>query len=370
MTDAIPHTLPKPDVVPELDVAALEDAPTAEALAALAHACHTVGFLRVVNHGVPVEVVDDVLAAASEVFSLDQAEKEAVHINGSLSFRGYARVGEEITLGVPDFKETFDVGLEHPPVGQDAVAAAAATGAWAGLLAGANQWPAAAPMLAPRIYAYMDAMRELGLRIMTILAAALDLPLDTFTSVYTRRPAGRPDAAGFALLRLLRYPPQAGAPRIGVGEHSDFGMLTLLATDDIGGLQVEIEPGVWRDVPPRSGTFVLNFGDLLEVWTNGYIRATNHRVISPSSTMPRFSVPFFVEPDLDATFTPLDSSRFAYAPGRRPLDAEAADAAIFQKYEGRFEDALHYGDHIFAACVRSFPTNPVSIAWLAAQREP
>ncbi len=157
-------------------------------------------------------------------------------------------------------------------------------------------------------------------RLLHELLAAIGAPEDFYDKAFADRP--------HLHLKLVRYPGSApdGAAQ-GVGAHKDYGFLTLLLQDEVGGLQVEGPDGTFIDVPPLPGAFVINLGELLEVATNGYLKATNHRVVSPPGNRERFSVPFFYNPRLDARIEPVPFPHAHHAPGvtqdaTNPLFAE------------------------------------------------
>ena len=163
-------------------------------------------------------------------------------------------------------------------------------------LAGPNRWPQLAGFR-EAVEAYHDAMCQLGYRIVDVLTGLLG---DTDGVL----------SAGFATpttwLRLLHYPPieVAEGDLYGSAPHRDFGCITILAQDDIGGLQVRNVDGAWIDVPPRPGAFIMNVGDMLHRWSNGHLLSTPHRVINHTGRE-RFSVPFFFDPHMSTLVEPL-----------------------------------------------------------------
>ena len=250
----------------------------------LRQVAHEVGFCYLVGHGVPAGLVDRVLDAARRLFALPQAAKDAIAMVRSPHFRGYTRMGGELTRGEVDWREQIDIGPERPPIG----GAGRPDYLW---LQGPNQWPAALPDL-PGIISEWDA--ELSAVSRTLLrhwAAALGSPPGVFDPAFAGQPA--------TLIKIVRYPPHAASPQ-GVGAHKDSGVLTLLLTEPGSrGLQVR-RWDRWVDVAPVAGAFVVNIGELLEVATGGYLRATEHRVNLVGATAERISVPYFFNPALDA----------------------------------------------------------------------
>jgi isopenicillin N synthase-like dioxygenase len=256
----------------------------------LREAAHEVGFFYLTGHGVPAGLGRRVLGAARRLFELPQADKDAVAMVRSPHFRGYTRLGGELTQGRVDWREQIDIGPERPPIGGPG----RPDYLW---LQGPNQWPAALPEL-PRIVQEWDAaLSSVARALLRHWAASLGSPPDVFDSAFAGRPA--------TLIKIIRYPARAASPQ-GVGAHRDAGVLTLLlAEPGTRGLQVRRanggEPGDgWVDVPPLEGAFIVNIGELLEVATGGYLRATEHRVNLEGPARERISVPYFFNPRLDA----------------------------------------------------------------------
>ncbi|WP_420845303.1 isopenicillin N synthase family dioxygenase [Mycobacterium lentiflavum] len=254
----------------------------------LREAAHEVGFCYLTGHGVPQELVARVLEAARALFALPQADKDAVAMVRSPHFRGYTRLGGELTLGEVDWREQIDIGPERPPVagpGQPDYL-------W---LQGPNQWPAALPEF-PAIIAEWDAaLSRVARTLLRHWAASLGSPPEVFDAAFAETPA--------TLIKVIRYPARAASAQ-GVGAHRDSGVLTLLlAEPGSRGLQVRRGgngDGGWIDVGPLDGAFIVNIGELLEVATGGYLRATEHRVNLGGGSAERISIPFFFNPRLDA----------------------------------------------------------------------
>ncbi len=253
----------------------------------IGEACRNVGFFYVVNHGVEEGLVRDTFARAREFFALPLEEKMAVAMKRSPWFRGYFPLGGETTdpeVGA-DPKEGFDISLELPPSDLERAPFAH--------LRGPNQWPARPVRLRPVFSAYYEALSDLGRRLSLAFALALDLP-ETFFASRLDHPT--------AILRVLHYPPRtnlpdmATLPDVGCGAHSDYGYLTILAQDEVGGLQVQNRAGKWIDAVPLPGSFVCNIGEMMARWTNDRFRATQHRVIGRHAGS-RYSVPFFFHPN-------------------------------------------------------------------------
>lgn len=278
--------------LPVLDLTRLDGPESATFLAALRDAARNVGFFYLVGHGVPEPLEAALWHEASNFFALPEAEKVAVEMIHSPHFRGYTRAGREITRGAPDWREQFDIHAERAALPQSATSAG-----WT-RLQGPNQWPPAQPGLRPALLAWQSALTAVAIRLLGAFAEALEQPKDAFEAI-TR---DLPNQA----MKIIRYPGRASeADTQGVGAHKDSGMLTLLVQDTAGGLQVQGEGG-WIDAAPLPGSFVVNIGELLELASNGYLKATVHRVVSPPAGRDRLSAAFFLGARLDATVPLLD----------------------------------------------------------------
>jgi len=278
--------------IPVVDLAPLRDGSAPGKVArdirwALANA----GFLYVRNHGTHPALVDATFAQARAFFDLPEADKMALHVSRSgATLRGYIEPFGENTdpTRTKDLKEAYDIGPETPE--RDAP------------FFGANPWPdtATLPDFATTVYACHEAMKALSLEILGAIALSLDLPRDFFAPRMSDP---------ICIQRLLHYPPQTGAVDesvIGIGAHTDYGALTVLAQDDVGGLQVMNRDGDWIAAPPIPGTFVINIGDLIQRLTNDIYLANLHRVVNTSGRE-RYSIPFFIDADADAVFAPIPS---------------------------------------------------------------
>ncbi|BCM67630.1 MULTISPECIES: isopenicillin N synthase family dioxygenase [Streptomyces] len=310
------HTATSYDQLPIIDLSAADRGPQARSLlhAQLHSAAHDVGFFQLVGHGVTRAETDALLTAMRAFFALPEADRLALDNVGSPHFRGYTRTGDERTAGARDWRDQLDIGAERPA----RIPGPGEPPYW--WLQGPNQWPAALPELRTAALAWIDKLSAVAHRLLRELLTAIGAPADFYDPVFG--PHAHPH------LKLVRYPGSAGdGTDQGVGAHKDYGFLTLLLQDTVGGLQVQREDGRFHDVPPLDGAFVVNLGELLEVATNGYLLATNHRVVSPPGATERFSVPFFYNPRLDAKVAPLPFPHASKAPGitddpTNPLYAE------------------------------------------------
>lgn len=283
MTDVRGVTGP-PVEVPTVDLRA----DSARLRQRLRDAGHEVGFFYLTGHGVQPDLVARMLDAARRLFELPQPDKDAVAMVRSRHFRGYTRLGGELTRGEVDWREQIDIGPERPAIdGLDK-----SDYRW---LQGPNQWPAALPELAGIVEEWDAALSAVARTLLRHWAASLGSPPGVFDASFADAPA--------TLIKIIRYPAPAASAQ-GVGAHRDAGVLTLLlAEPDSTGLQVRparnFDDG-WIDVPPREGAFIVNIGELLEVATRGYLRATEHRVSLRGQAGDRISVPYFFNPRLDA----------------------------------------------------------------------
>jgi isopenicillin N synthase-like dioxygenase len=319
----MPATLPVIDVTPlRLDGDAATVAREIEA------ASRASGFFYVTGHGVPASLLERLDSAAREFFALPEEQKlEIAMARGGRAWRGYFPVGGELTAGRPDHKEGLYFGTElapeHPRVR-------------AGLpLHGPNLFPRQVPGLRGAVLEYVAALTEAARLVLRGVALSLALEPGYFEDSYTATPT--------VLFRIFHYPPQPpDDDGWGVGEHTDYGLLTLLAQDRNAGLQVHTPEG-WIDAPPLPGTFVCNIGDMLDRLTGGYYRSTPHRVRNLTGR-DRLSFPFFFDPDFTAEVPPL--------PGRARLDEGGRprwDGADLQALRGT------YGDYLLGKVGKVFP---------------
>eukprot|EP01112_Ceratiomyxa_fruticulosa_P013114 TRINITY_DN3669_c0_g1_i3.p1 TRINITY_DN3669_c0_g1~~TRINITY_DN3669_c0_g1_i3.p1 ORF type:complete len:273 (-),score=56.64 TRINITY_DN3669_c0_g1_i3:594-1412(-) len=221
--------------------------------------CEKVGFFYVINHGVKKELIDKIKVEMKNFFSLPYPEKEKINKKFSTNARGYFGIAEESLDNARDLKEGFDMGLDvknpqnNPKLkGLDNY--------------GENVWPD--PTLVPNfrgvVEEYFASIFELGFVILKAFAIGLDLPPDYFDQFY------RSSIPPMPVMRLLRYPPSSHGDKdqLGCGAHSDYGFLTILYQDGIGGLEVKNSKGEWIKAVPLENSFVINIGILLAQLTN------------------------------------------------------------------------------------------------------
>lgn len=290
--------------IPLIDLERLErEGGLAAVAAAIGAACREIGFFYLVGHGIEEALRERVFEAARTLFALPPAAKERVSIARSPHNRGY--VGLAVEALDPkrggDRKEAFNIGLELAPDDPELAAGVR--------FRGLNQWPDL-PGFRETSLAWFDACWALGRRLHRAIALDLGLAPDFFEPVLDRP---------MATLRLLHYPPaDPAAPEApGAGAHTDYGNLTLLATDEVGGLEVRRRDGRWVAAPFVPGAFVCNIGDCLERWTNGVYRSTPHRVTSPRDRE-RYSIAFFLDPNPDAVVACFPSCTGPDRPPRWP----------------------------------------------------
>jgi isopenicillin N synthase-like dioxygenase len=250
-------------------------------------AARGVGFFYLVGHGIEESLVQDVLGVSRRFFALPEKDKLAIEMVNSPHFRGYNRAGYEHTRGKPDWREQVDIGPERPALPFDP------EGPPWDRLQGPNQWPEGFPEFKPVLLAYQERVTALAIRVLQAFAAALEQHEDVFAPIYT--PAPNP------LVKIIRYPGRStDESDQGVGAHKDSGFVTILLQEKQDGLQVQSDDGGWIDAPPVDGAFVVNIGEILEMASNGYLRANVHRVVSPPQGKDRLSVALFLGARHDA----------------------------------------------------------------------
>lgn len=262
----------------------------------LRQTARNIGFFYLVGHGVNLAQIRQMEQQARAFFDLPQAQKNRLNMVHSPQFRGYTGSKEEITRNQPDHREQIDLGaelpvLEHIPEDKP----------WLHLQ-GPNLWPdaTALPEFKSTVLDYQHTLRQVAIKLLRAFLVALGQPENALDDLIA-------DPA-VHLLKLVRYPASAAqADAQGVGAHKDTDILTLLLQDEVGGLQVQTDEG-WIDVPPLQDAFVINIGEILELATNGYLRANVHRVITPQGQQDRYSIAYFLAPNLNSHVTLLNLS--------------------------------------------------------------
>lgn len=296
--------------IPVIDIAALSgDDPAAFAATAreIGRAAQTVGFFYIRNHGVPEALIERTYALSRAFHTAPLEQRMEVHAARSPGTRGYipstlqwtdpdpetyrlveADPGDFDYLTKPLLHAAFDLSLEIADDDPDFRAG--------NVMLVPNQWPAWMPEMKPQVSEYYAAVAGVGARLFRAFASSLGLPEDFFAE-RTRKPPSQ--------LRLLYYPPNdlpMNKDNVGIGQHSDFECFTIL-NQLAPGLQVMNAADEWVEAPPIPGTFIVNIGDMLEGWTNGLFKATQHRVVNTGRE--RFSMPLFFAVDYDTVVEPL-----------------------------------------------------------------
>ncbi|OKH79989.1 isopenicillin N synthase family oxygenase [Mycolicibacterium sp.] len=303
--------------VPIVDISGLTSADPDERVRVateIGKAARDVGFFYISGTGMPETLFDNMLSCVKEFFALPLDEKMRSYIGLSRCHRGYVPVGEEgLETGPPDLKEAFDTALDLPADDPDHLAG--------NPMLGPNTWPEL-PGFADAVTAYYRAVLEVGHRLLWAFAVALGEDPDTFARHATKTPSQ---------LRLIHYPynPEAEDAQ-GIGAHTDYECFTLLKPT-APGLEVMNGAGDWIDVPPIPGTYVVNIGDMLELWTNGTFIATSHRVRRVKEE--RYSFPLFFNVDYHTEVKPLPQ---------------------FVSQTGTTRPTLRAGEHLFAQTAQTF----------------
>ena len=285
-------------------------------------ACRDMGFFFVVGHDVPLELQARLDSLAREFFALDDAEKAKIDMKrGGRAWRGWFPVGGELTSGQPDMKEGLYFGQE---LARSELP-----------LHGPNLFPDRPAGLRDAVLDYIDAVTRLGHALLRGISLGLGLDEDWFARNLTADP--------LVLFRLFHYPALAdGDERWSVGEHTDYGLITILYQDDAGGLGVRSPQG-WIDVPFVPNAFVVNLGDMLERMTGGRYKSTPHRV--HNTARDRLSFPLFLDPAWDADVLPVPG----LGAGGDATGADRWDGASVHEWSGT------YGDYLLTKVGRVFP---------------
>lgn len=312
--------------LPVIDVSPLLGGGDKRAADAIGAACRELGFFYATGHAIGADTLSALDRASRKFFALPESQKMKIAMaRGGRAWRGYFPVGGELTSGKPDSKQGLyfgqELGADDPRVR-------------AGLaLHGANLFPDAVPELKPAVLRFMDEATRSAHAIMQGVALSLGLDAQYFRRTYTADPT--------LLFRVFEYPADDGEGW-GVGEHTDYGLLTLLAQDENGGLQVKT-PNGWLEAPPIEGALVCNIGDMLDRLTGGVYRSTPHRVRNISGKS-RLSFPFFFDPGWNAEIVPLPAHANAHDDSR-----ERWDRANVHAFSGT------YGQYLLSKVSKVFP---------------
>jgi isopenicillin N synthase-like dioxygenase len=277
-----------------------------------------IGFFYVRNHGVDEALIAQVQALSRQFFASPLLEKLKLEPTGA--HRGYLKIGEAkmYQKARADLKESYIWGIEVPADDPDLLAG--------NRMMGLNRWPDFLPEMQPVLNAYLEATHRCADRLLRALAVAMGAHENTFVQRLVK-PISR--------AALVHYPPQpaeAGSDQFGVAPHTDYGVITLLHQDNVGGLQVATRSGQWVAATPIPGTLVVNSGDLLGRWSNDHLKSNPHRVVNASGRE-RYSIAVFVDPDYDTPIVPITS------PGEAPLYPEVSCGDYIL---GRFDASFAY----------------------------
>jgi isopenicillin N synthase-like dioxygenase len=319
--------------IPIIDVSSLVSGTEErfQAAAQIGEACREFGFFYVVGHGVAESLQDTLEDVSRRFFAQDLQTKLEIDMSrGGRAWRGYFPVGGELTSGKPDLKEGIYFGAELPPDHPQVLAGTP--------LHGANLFPGGIPQFRGAVLDYIDAMTRLGHALVGGISLSLGLEETYFATRYTADP--------LILFRIFNYPPpadQAGSDAtFGVGEHTDYGLLTILKQDLSGGLQIKSRSR-WLDAPPVPNSFVCNIGDMLDRMTGGQYLSTPHRVWNPSGRH-RLSFAFFFDPNFNAEVKPIEIRH-----GVHDNKEERWDHTSVHEFDGT------YGDYLLRKVSRVFP---------------
>lgn len=272
-------------------------------------ACHEIGFIYLKNPGISPTLIEQLFNNSKQFFSQPTEVKQTLAWPNEFSNRGYVGIERErLDPNKPgDLKEAFNVGKE---VTSELLQPQAALVQ--------NQWPSELEGFRPCVLTFWQACVTAADQILQAFALALDTPADFFAVSHSQQNH---------TLRLLCYPPLQQLPKLGqvrAGEHSDYGSVTLLFQDEVGGLEVQTRDGEWISAPAIPGTVVVNTGDLMQRWTNHVFCSTKHRVAVPTDERvkrSRYSVAFFCHPDNEAEIACIESCKGEQGPLYPPISA-------------------------------------------------
>ncbi|CAG8637516.1 10658_t:CDS:2, partial [Dentiscutata heterogama] len=273
-----------------------------EFLSQLRHTLFHIGFLYVKNHPIPEELITKIKSYSTQLFDLPTSEKLRIEMCNSPHFLGYNKLAAEKTKDIDDQREQFDFATETPYTWKEGEPMYRR-------LKGPNQWPDEkyVPGFKETLLEYIKRLTDFSLEFTQLIALSLGLPPDSLYKFLD------PPDKHMNRLKVVKYPPlnalalSSNDGAQGVGPHKDPWITFLLQVNNVQGLQVQNHKGVWIDVPPLEGTFVVNIGLGIEAVTRGVAVATTHRVLNPPpGSIPRLSIPFFQTISYDAILEPLD----------------------------------------------------------------
>lgn len=294
--------------VPIIDVGGLRSGSPAavrDIAAEIGAAARSIGFFTIRNHGIAPELTERLFAASASFFALPEAEKDRLSkTRTGTKYVGYVRLAQESpdASQAADYKESILYMREFGDDDPDFVAGRP--------FVERNPWPAL-PGFRDTVNEYFTALQALAMELHRALAVDVGTDPDAFVRCFERPLSG---------LNLLHYPPPppgfAGV-RYGAAPHTDFGGFTLLAQDDVGGLEVRRVDGAWIPIDPVPGAFVCNIGDALMRWTNDVYVSNSHRVVNRAQRS-RYSAAFFCDPNGEAQLVPMAGCVSAERPAKYP----------------------------------------------------
>jgi len=307
--------------IPVLDISALrrDDPGAAEEVAAqIRDAATSVGFFYVSGHGVDDSIFREANAASRAFFAQSRETKDTVAVNAN--HRGFLAVGEAQMYGAKrvDLKESWIWGIENSDLDTQSNSDDE--------FLGHNQWPQSPSEFRPAMVEFFNAASGVAADLMRAFAVSMGLSDDAFLKTSTR-----PVSRGASVY----YPPQPsdlGEDQFGVAPHTDYGCLTLVWQDEVGGLEVRAANGDWVTAHPIENTFVVNVGDLLARWTNSTFKSTPHRVVNRSG-QERCSMALFWDPDSDTVIDPAEVIRDGQKIRYKPT---TVGGHILKRYEQSF----------------------------------
>lgn len=278
--------------IPVVDVSARgKDRAAREQLAkTIEQIAREVGFMYVVNHGIDQKILDDVFEADREFHAKPLEEKLKVELNEF--HRGYQAPNSVQLKASSKFESAKKPSSRAAFVVRNEIDTSSPGFDPSLPLQGPNRWPDDADFRRV-VTTYRDSVRDLGLSLLPVFSIAMGEEENYLNQFF---------APPTTTLSLLHYAPEPNADpdQFGSAPHTDYGFLTILAQDDVGGLQVQSTDGAWIPAPPMKGAYVVNIGDILARWTNDEFRSTPHRVINRSPDRNRYSIPFMLDPNLAA----------------------------------------------------------------------
>jgi len=308
--------------------------------------CHGIGFFHLVGHGIPDDLIETYFGLLESFFALPDEAKETIEKVRSRHFRGWERLGSELTNNRVDHREQIDLSTENTPWPDDVEPLYLR-------LDGPNQWPAddLLPGFRSTVTSFLAAMDGLAWELMDVMTLGLGLEEGTFRRLFGERP--------FSLAKLIHYPTTPPG-EAGVNPHNDAGFLTLLLPHGVGGLEALAPDGTWISADPPPGALVCNMGEMLQAITGNYVVAATHRVVAHER---RFSTAYFHGPDLRTPLVPLDlAPRFAAAVADSPRHRTAGfmakrDELLAGRDDIASTSAPCFGEQLWNYYVRSYPDN-------------